>query len=88
MITDIEKFIEIQYILAEWDVNIDDCKKINDLIIELSNENKQLKDNWNKLREWIHFKGDLNITEQPINYITSDILDKIQELEQGDDNNE
>ncbi len=53
MITDIEKFIEIQYILAEWDVNIDDCKKINDLIIELSNENKQLKYNWNKLKEFV-----------------------------------
>lgn len=45
-------------------------------------ENKQLKDNWNKLKEWVK--------EQPIfNYLAPvDIKNKMQELERGvsDDN--
>ena len=43
MITDNEKFIEIQAILASSNINTRDCAKINDLIIELSKENQELK---------------------------------------------
>ena len=42
MITDNEKFIEIQAILAFSNINIRGCTKINDLIIELSKENTKL----------------------------------------------
>ena len=53
MITDDEKFIEIQAILANSDISTTNCVKINDLIVELSKENQQLKDNWNKLKEYV-----------------------------------
>lgn len=43
MITDNEKFIEIQAILASSNINTRDCAKINNLIIELSKENQELK---------------------------------------------
>lgn len=43
MITDNEKFIEIQAILVSSNINTRDCAKINDLIIELSKENQELK---------------------------------------------
>ncbi|MBQ8473169.1 MAG: hypothetical protein IJ501_06670 [Bacilli bacterium] len=43
MITENERFIEIQGILAMSDIHPADCIKINDLIIELSKENRQLK---------------------------------------------
>ena len=45
MITDNEKFIEIQAILASSNINTRDCAKINDLIIELSKENQQEMNN-------------------------------------------
>lgn len=47
---------------------------------DLQQENKQLKDNWNKLKEWL--------SEQPIfDYLSpADIKVKMQELEKGDSN--
>lgn len=42
MITDNEKFIEIQGILTLSDISSNDCIKINNLIIELSKEIHQL----------------------------------------------
>lgn len=70
MITEDERFIKIQGILTLSDIDPADCIKINDLIIELSKENQQLKiqisareeeyrkleDNWNKLKEYIDIK--------------------------------
>ena len=44
MITDNEKFIEIQAILASSNINTRDCAKINDLIIELSKEIQKYKE--------------------------------------------
>ena len=44
MITDNEKFIEIQAILVSSNINTRDCAKINDLIIELSKENQKYKE--------------------------------------------
>ena len=43
MITDSEKFVEIQGILVKSNISILDLRKINDLIIELSTENRELK---------------------------------------------
>lgn len=53
MITDNEKFIEIQAILASSNINTRDCAKINDLIIELSKENQKYKEVINKAIEYI-----------------------------------
>ena len=52
---------------------------IFDKIHALKTENQQLKDNWNKLKEWL--------SEQPIfDYLSpADIKNKIRELEQGSD---
>ena len=44
MITEDERFIHIQGILAFSDIHPTDCIKINDLIIELSKENTKLKE--------------------------------------------
>ena len=54
MITDNEKFIEIQAILASSNINTRDCAKINDLIIELSKENQELKQ---RILEIVYEKG-------------------------------
>lgn len=43
MITEDKRFIDIQGILAMSDVHPADCIKINDLIIELSKKNQELK---------------------------------------------
>ena len=53
MITDNEKFIEIQAILVSSNINTRDCAKINDLIIELSKEKQQLKDKLSKIETLI-----------------------------------
>lgn len=55
---------------------------------DLQQENKQLKDNWNKLREWIVYNKHNENTEQ--HYLVVDygtLLGKMQELEQGSDSN-
>ena len=70
MITDNEKFIEIQAILVSSNINTRDCAKINDLIIELSKENAEHNDkvvdkvNWenmllkNQQKEFIKYLED------------------------------
>lgn len=68
----------------------------NDCIENLQQENKQLKDNWDKLRKFIgECLEAINAIQKTIgnaieNYTPriltyKQILDKIQELEQGDD---
>lgn len=51
-------------------------------IDELQQSNKQLKDNWNKLKE---YAKEVISTDNEL--YGTDLLDKIQELEQGSDNN-
>ena len=58
---------------------------------ELQQENKQLKDNWNKLKEYLHnvdvvIDYSENYDGRFINY--DELIDKIQEIEQGSDSNE
>ena len=77
MITDNEKFIEIQAILASSNINTRDCAKINDLIIELSKENQELKKVIDKIN---------HILNNQINYrefvdIVNAIEDVIKEVE-------
>lgn len=69
--------------------------KRNQKFIEiLLKENKQLKDNWNKLKkfleEWKENEEYCYLATSPIDRCRKDIygeiLDKMQELEQGSDN--
>ena len=53
---------------------------------ELQQENKQLKDNWNKLKEYIKTEIPEDVFIDTEWFVS--ILDKMQELEQGSDNNE
>ena len=55
---------------------------------DLKQENKQLKDNWNKLKEYLHNVDVVvdyseNYDGHFINY--DELIDKMQELEQGSD---
>ena len=47
---------------------------------QLQQENKQLKDNWNKLKEWLNNFHKLSEFEQ------WEIVKKMQELENGENN--
>lgn len=57
-----------------------------DTIIQLQQENKQLKDNWNKLKEYLNYKSERAVGEDE--YIYDEIYNEMQELKQGSDNNE
>lgn len=65
------------------------AKKIQNLD-NLEQENKQLKDNWNKLKEYLHnvdvaIDYSENYDGHFINY--DELIDKMQELEQGSNSN-
>lgn len=61
--------------------------KVNWENMLLKKENKQLKDNWNKLREYIGAEWYCYDNESVECEVAGDILDKMQELE-GSDSNE
>ena len=54
----------------------------------LKKENKQLKDNWNKLRKYISSEWYCFDNESMEFEVAKSILNKMQELEQGSDSNE
>ena len=56
-----------------------------DTIIQLQQENKQLKNNWNKLKEYLNYKSERAVGEDE--YVYDEIYNEIQELEQGSDSN-
>ena len=87
-ITD-ENFIKEQFIKGRI---LDDTKDYGrtqfvDEIYTLLQENKQLKDNWNKLKEYLYnqIPTDKTILTKYIKIF--EVLDKIQEIE-GSDSNE
>lgn len=68
-------------------------------IVKLQQENKQLKDNWNKLKEYFNERIEVcdNRLSSPFcnfekttkeRLIFSQCLEKLEELEQGSDSNE
>lgn len=64
---------------------------IND--ISLLDENQKLKDNWNKLKEWVNKDYDYYINNENEDYIGgrlcfTDMKNKMQELEQRSDSND
>lgn len=79
MITEDERFIEIQAILAFSNINIENCTKINDLIIELSKENKILKENAennDKVVDKVNWENQLLKKE---NKQLKEVIDRIKE---------
>lgn len=68
MITEDKRFIDIQGILAMSDVHPADCIKINDLIIELSKENQELKKQLEEINKMIEKCGFVNIEQVMLNY--------------------
>lgn len=65
--------------LDEVDYTIIPNSDIKPLLDKLQQENKQLKDNWNKLKE--------TMKEETREYWNTIILEIIQEIEQGSDSN-
>ena len=59
---------------------------IFDKIHALKTENEQLKDNWNKLKEYLNYKSERAVGEDE--YVYDEIYNEMQELEQGSDSNE
>lgn len=58
----------------------------------LQKQNKELKDNWNKLKEWLeddikeYEESEFHISEPPIRIMTKIVtLDKMQEIEEKND---
>lgn len=59
-----------------------------DTIIQLQQENKQLKDNWNKLKEIVKSQSDfkLKIRNKELWFEVDELLSKMEELEKGVNN--
>lgn len=81
-----ENFIKEQFVKGRILDNTKDYGRTQfvDEIYTLQQENKQLKDNWNTLWQYILEKDNRGYEK----IYTEDILDKMQELEQGSDSNE
>lgn len=72
------------------------CQKSTEKVQNLDNldnlekENKKLKDNWNKLKEYL-IKEQARIVIENTDedeFVYTDLINKMQELEQGSDSNE
>ena len=59
------------------------CRTAAICIIELRQENQQLKDNWNKLKEWMQKELVDSKATSGYSFYLKSWLDKIQELEDG-----
>ena len=57
-------------------------------IEELQRENKQLKDNWNKLKEIVKSQSDfkLKVRNKELWFEVDELLSKMEELEKGVNN--
>lgn len=64
--------------------------KVNWENMLLKKENKRLKDNWNKLKEYIKQEPTLDFYNDklPFEVIMVKIINKMQEIEQGSDSND
>ena len=57
-------------------------------ITNIEQENKQLKDNWNKLKEYIYNQIPMDKTILTKHIKIFEVLDKMQEIEQESDSND
>lgn len=72
-------------IIEEW-FNCNDFEYSDKYIEQLQQENKQLKDNWNKLKDFIVREYYMYLPlEASVRSITI-LIDKMQELERNDNN--
>lgn len=62
------------------------CEGVTDVFMDLQKENKQLKDNWNKLKTYLKTEIPEDVFIDTEWFVS--ILDRMQELEQGSDSNE
>ena len=63
--------------------------QIYDILLKSNvEENKQLKDNWNKLKEFIAKEYYMYLPLEASTKSVTILIDKMQELEQGSDSNE
>ena len=60
-----------------------EVERMQKCIDELLQENKILKDNWNKLKEYLNYKSERAVREDE--YVYDEIYNEMQELEQGSD---
>ena len=56
--------------------------EILNLIDDLQQENKKLKDNWNKLKEYLNYQSERAVGEDE--YVYDEIYNEMQELESSD----
>ena len=73
---------------------LEENKKLNgtiqtyDILLKANvEENKKLKDNWNKLKKWLYEEHYLYVPEIARNSTYQVVLNKMQELEKGSDSN-
>ena len=61
-----------------------DCKTLFEYIERLEQENKKIKDKWNKLKEWLEDENNQQYSKYIYNYsINNWVLNKMQEIEGG-----
>lgn len=85
-----KEFVKEQFVKGRI---LDDTKDYGrtqfvDEIYELQQENKQLKDNWNKLKEFIVKEYYMYLPLEASAKSITILIDKMQELEQGSDRDE
>ena len=63
-----------------------DFEAQHELTKKYAEEDEELKDNWNKLKEYLNYQSERAVGEDE--YVYDEIYNEMQELEQGSDNNE
>ena len=63
-----------------------DFEAQHELTEKYAEENKQLKDNWNKLKKWLEENESFDDYCNETTFTS--VLDKMQEIEQGSDSDE
>ena len=71
-----DKFIKNGVFSLEYDK-----ETLRDMVLELQEENQELKDNWNKLKEYLNYKSERAVGEDE--YVYDEIYNEMQELEKG-----
>lgn len=67
-------------VIEEW-FNCNNFEYSDKYIEQLQQENKQLKCNWNKLKEYLNYKSERAVGEDE--YVYDEIYNEMQELERG-----
>ena len=55
-----------------------DKETLRDMILELQDENQELKDNWNKLKEYLNYQSERAVGEDE--YVYDEIYNEMQEI--------